>query len=209
MPTRITIRKPDDWHLHVRDGAMLNAVMPYTARHFGRAILMPNLIPPVTTTQEAIAYRERVMAAKLAAAALLGVLLGLFAAVVTVAIAELWFVAKGVHLSLGDRGVVLTLVGAVGASAIAGPLGVGVGGLLRRQTPAIVITLVWLLVGEGVVAVAGGARFAPGHAFAAVVSARGPHDDLLGAWSGVSVAAVYAAAFALGGTVAVVRRDVG
>jgi dihydroorotase len=61
--TRITIRKPDDWHLHVRDGAMLKAVMPFTARHFGRAILMPNLIPPVITTKDAVAYRERVMAA--------------------------------------------------------------------------------------------------------------------------------------------------
>ena len=63
MAARITIRKPDDWHLHVRDRAMLKAVMPYTARHFGRAILMPNLIPPVATTKDAIAYRERVMAA--------------------------------------------------------------------------------------------------------------------------------------------------
>ena len=63
MTTRITIRKPDDWHLHVRDGAMLKAVMPYTAKNFGRAILMPNLIPPVTTTKDGIAYRERVMAA--------------------------------------------------------------------------------------------------------------------------------------------------
>ena len=61
--TRLTIRKPDDWHLHVRDDAMLKAVLPYTAKHFGRAILMPNLIPPVTTTKDAIAYRERVMAA--------------------------------------------------------------------------------------------------------------------------------------------------
>ena len=63
MTTRITIRKPDDWHLHVRDGAMLKAVMPFTAKHFGRAILMPNLVPPVVTTKDAIAYRERVMAA--------------------------------------------------------------------------------------------------------------------------------------------------
>jgi dihydroorotase len=63
MTQRITIRRPDDWHLHVRDGAMLKAVLPYTAKHFGRAILMPNLVPPVTTTKEAIAYRERVMAA--------------------------------------------------------------------------------------------------------------------------------------------------
>jgi dihydroorotase len=63
MTQRITIRKPDDWHLHVRDGAMLKAVLPYTARNFGRAILMPNLVPPVTTTNEAIAYRARVLAA--------------------------------------------------------------------------------------------------------------------------------------------------
>src|SRR5204862_2089597 len=63
MTTRITIRKPDDWHLHVRDGAMLKAVLPFTAKHFGRAILMPNLIPPVRTTADAVAYRKRVMAA--------------------------------------------------------------------------------------------------------------------------------------------------
>src|SRR5918994_1704649 len=63
MTNRITIRKPDDWHLHVRDGAMLRAVLPFTAKHFGRAILMPNLVPPVRTTQDAIAYRERVFAA--------------------------------------------------------------------------------------------------------------------------------------------------
>jgi dihydroorotase len=63
MSTRITIRKPDDWHLHVRDGEMLKAVLPYTAKHFGRAILMPNLIPPVRTTADCAAYRERVMAA--------------------------------------------------------------------------------------------------------------------------------------------------
>ncbi len=63
MSTRITIRRPDDWHLHVRDGEMLKAVLPFTAQHFGRAILMPNLTPPVRTTQDAIAYRARVMAA--------------------------------------------------------------------------------------------------------------------------------------------------
>ncbi len=63
MAERITIRKPDDWHLHVRDGAMLKASLPFTARHFGRAILMPNLLPPVLTAKDAIAYRARVMAA--------------------------------------------------------------------------------------------------------------------------------------------------
>jgi dihydroorotase len=60
---KITIRKPDDWHLHVRDGAMLKASLPYTARHFGRAIIMPNLLPPVVTVKDAESYRSRVLAA--------------------------------------------------------------------------------------------------------------------------------------------------
>jgi dihydroorotase len=59
----ITIIRPDDWHLHVRDGAALQAVVPHTAAQFGRAIIMPNLRPPVTTAQQAVAYRERIMAA--------------------------------------------------------------------------------------------------------------------------------------------------
>lgn len=63
MPARLTLRKPDDWHLHVRDGAMLKASLPFTAHHFGRAIIMPNLVPPVVTTKDAVAYRARVMAA--------------------------------------------------------------------------------------------------------------------------------------------------
>jgi dihydroorotase len=63
MTDRITLRTPDDWHLHVRDGEMMKAALPWTARHFGRAILMPNLLPPVRTTAEGIAYRARVMQA--------------------------------------------------------------------------------------------------------------------------------------------------
>jgi len=59
----ITIRRPDDWHLHLRDGAMLARVAPYTARQFARAIVMPNLAPPVTNVEHAAAYRERVVAA--------------------------------------------------------------------------------------------------------------------------------------------------
>jgi dihydroorotase len=60
----IKIRKPDDWHLHVRDGAMLKASLPFTARHFGRAIIMPNLLPPVVSVKDAEAYRDRVLAAR-------------------------------------------------------------------------------------------------------------------------------------------------
>ncbi|NNG25653.1 dihydroorotase [Telluria aromaticivorans] len=62
-PDTITIARPDDWHLHLRDGAALADVLPHTARQFARAIVMPNLKPPVTTTAAASAYRERILAA--------------------------------------------------------------------------------------------------------------------------------------------------
>ncbi|WP_037298984.1 dihydroorotase [Roseovarius sp. TM1035] len=63
MSQILTLRRPDDWHLHLRDGAMLRAVLPETTRHFARAIVMPNLVPPVVTGQDASAYRARIMAA--------------------------------------------------------------------------------------------------------------------------------------------------
>ena len=63
MTEQITITRPDDWHLHVRDGEALKAVVPHTAAQFGRAIIMPNLRPPVTTAAQAVAYRERILAA--------------------------------------------------------------------------------------------------------------------------------------------------
>jgi dihydroorotase len=68
MPTMtqaltITLARPDDWHLHVRDGDALRTVVPHTAVQFGRAIIMPNLRPPVTTTAQALAYRARIQAA--------------------------------------------------------------------------------------------------------------------------------------------------
>ena len=63
MTDRLTITRPDDWHLHLRDGAALAAVVPHSARQFGRAIVMPNLRPPVATTAQALAYRARIVAA--------------------------------------------------------------------------------------------------------------------------------------------------
>jgi dihydroorotase len=60
MTDRLIIRQPDDWHVHLRDGAMLGSVAEYTARQFARAIIMPNLVPPVTTVVEASRYRERI-----------------------------------------------------------------------------------------------------------------------------------------------------
>ena len=59
----LTIRRPDDWHVHLRDGEMLEAVAPWTARQFARAIVMPNLVPPVTTVEAANAYRDRISSA--------------------------------------------------------------------------------------------------------------------------------------------------
>ena len=62
-PDTLTIRRPDDWHVHLRDGAMLAACAVHTARQFARAIIMPNLVPPVTKVAEAVAYRDRIRAA--------------------------------------------------------------------------------------------------------------------------------------------------
>ena len=61
---QLTLRRPDDWHLHLRDGDALAAVLPHTAAQFARAIVMPNLKPPVTTTAQAAAYRDRILAAR-------------------------------------------------------------------------------------------------------------------------------------------------
>ena len=63
MTNTLTLTRPDDWHLHLRDGAALAAVLPFTAAQFGRAIVMPNLKPPITTTEQALAYRSRILAA--------------------------------------------------------------------------------------------------------------------------------------------------
>jgi len=62
-PQVLTLSRPDDWHLHLRDGAALAAVLPHSARQFARAIVMPNLRPPVTTVELAEAYRRRILAA--------------------------------------------------------------------------------------------------------------------------------------------------
>src|SRR3954462_10966058 len=62
-PSRLVIRRPDDWHVHLREGEMLKAVAPYTARQFARAIVMPNLVPPIVTADAANAYRDRVVGA--------------------------------------------------------------------------------------------------------------------------------------------------
>ncbi len=64
MTATLTLARPDDWHLHLRDGAALAAVLPHSARQFARAVVMPNLRPPVTTSAQALAYRERILTAR-------------------------------------------------------------------------------------------------------------------------------------------------
>jgi dihydroorotase len=64
MHDHLTLLRPDDWHLHLRDGEALHAVLPHTARQFARAVVMPNLKPPVTTTALAGEYRQRILAAR-------------------------------------------------------------------------------------------------------------------------------------------------
>lgn len=63
MEQTLILRRPDDWHLHLRDGAMMRAILPETVRHFARALVMPNLVPPVVTGADAAAYRDRILAA--------------------------------------------------------------------------------------------------------------------------------------------------
>ena len=63
MPTRLILRRPDDMHMHLRDGAMLAGILPETARNFARALIMPNLVPPVVTAAQAQSYHARILAA--------------------------------------------------------------------------------------------------------------------------------------------------
>jgi ABC-2 type transport system permease protein len=152
--------------------------------------------------------RERVVSAKLIAAGLAGAALGLFSATFAWLLAALLLSARSVTLHLGSGGVVRVLLGTVAAAAITGALGVGFGALVRRQTAAVVVVLVWLLVGEPLLSIAGIQGYAPGHAIASVVEAGEQGPDLLTFWGGLAVALVYGAVLAALGAIAVRRTDV-
>jgi len=152
--------------------------------------------------------RPRVTAAKLIAGAIVGVLVAGFAELVTWTIAAAWISGKSLPFLLDSRRILETYLGILGAGALAAVLGVGLGALLRRQTAAIVLALIWLLVGEPVVSIAGIQEYAPGHAIAAVAVAGERSGELLGLWPGLLVALVYLAGFAAAGAVAMNRSDV-
>lgn len=146
--------------------------------------------------------REKVAAAKLAAVGLAGAVLGLASCAFAWGFGALFLTAKSVPVHLGDGSSLRLIPGIAAAAAITGAFGVGFGALVRRQTGAIVISLIWLLVGEPLLAVAGVERYGPGHVIASVVEAGNQSSDLLGFGAGLSVALVYVAvAGVLGGDV--------
>ena len=157
----------------------------------------------------AVPVRGKLMTAKLGAALLLVLALAVLADAATFVLAELWYHGRGLTLHL-SRETLAPSLGVVGASVLAGGIGVGVGALLRRQTGAIVTILLWLLIGEAVITTAGDvSRFAPGHALGAVVAAHteGSHD-VLGVWAALSVGVVYVVGFCAAGFLAVMGSDV-
>lgn len=152
--------------------------------------------------------RERVVAAKLVSAAVGGAALALASAAFAWGFAALLLSARSVPLQLGSRVALYLLLGTIGAAAITGALGVGLGALVRRQTAAIVIALVWLLVAEPLLAIANVHKYAPGHAVAAVVEAGANGSDVLSFWPGLALALAYTAGFVIVGGAVVKRADV-
>jgi ABC-type transport system involved in multi-copper enzyme maturation permease subunit len=152
--------------------------------------------------------RERVVAAKLGSAALAGAALAVFSAAFAWGFTALLLSARSVPLHLGSRIALYLLLGTIGAGAITGALGVGLGAVLRRQTAAVVLALVWLLVAEPLLAIGHVQKYAPGHAVAAVVEAGANGSDVLSFWPGLALALAYTAGFAILGGVVVKRADV-
>lgn len=152
--------------------------------------------------------RERVVAAKLLACGLAGAGVAVLAGVVAWVLAAALLSARSVPLHLGAAGVMRPLFGTVAAAAITAALGVGFGFLLRRQTAAVVVVFVWLLVVEPLLSIAHVDRYAPGHAVASVVEAGAQGSAVLAFWPGLLLALAYAAGFAIAGAVVVNRTDV-
>jgi len=153
--------------------------------------------------------RFRVIGAKLAAAALIGLGLALVAEVGAYVLATLWLAGKSAPSHLASHDTLQLFAGTLIASATAATIGVGLGAVLRRQTGAIVLALVWLLVGEPLLAIGSAQPYAPGHTIAAVaVNAGRGSGELLHFWPAMLLALLYAAGLALLGTWLVERGDV-
>lgn len=155
--------------------------------------------------------RRRVVGAKLIAATIVGTGLAIAASVVTLAIGLPWLASKDIDVSLlsGDVGPVL--LAAVAATALYALVGVGVGSLIRNQTAALAVALVWVMVVESLLVsfVPAVGRWLPGGAVAALTSVATVHGKLLPIWGGGLLFAAYGLAFAAAGTRFVMQRDVG
>jgi ABC-2 type transport system permease protein len=210
--------------VHVGSDDVTSLSAPDTQRmiveYAGLAAVLAVLLGAVLVTAEyahgtinqsflAVPTRERLLGAKLAAAVLAAIGLAAFGCAVTLVLAELWYEGRGIPLELGG-GTLTPFLGALAASALAAAIGVGVGAILRRQTLAVVLILVWLLIGEAIINVVGDdASYAPGHAVAAVIVAhRDGNAARLGLWPAVSTCLTYAALLVGVGALLVSRSDV-
>jgi ABC-2 type transport system permease protein len=152
--------------------------------------------------------RERVVGAKVAAAAIAGALLGLAACAFAWAFAALLLSSRSVPIHLFSGGVLRVAAGTILAAALTGAFGVGYGALVPGQTAAIVIVLIWLLVGEPLVGIADVEQYAPGHVVASVVEAGNQSSELLNFGPGLAVAILYLALAGTLGTIVLKRSDV-
>jgi ABC-2 type transport system permease protein len=154
--------------------------------------------------------RRRVLGAKLAAASLVGAALGLICSLLTLVVAIPLLEHRGVDVAAHGSSIAGVLAGCVAGTAISGLVGVGIGALLRNQTLAIVVTLVWLFLVESMlIAFATGiGRWLPGGAASALAGTDVGTGDLLPAWGAALLFAAYGLAFAAAGSRFVLRRDV-
>jgi ABC-2 type transport system permease protein len=152
--------------------------------------------------------RERVVGAKLGAAAVAGAALALTSCAFAWGFAAVLLKGRSVPVHLGSGSSLRLVLGTILAAALTGALGIGFGALLQRQTAAIVLALIWLLVGEPLLGVGNVERYGPGHAVAAVVEAGNQGSDLLGFGAGLAVVIVYVAVSGVLGTEALRRADI-
>ncbi|MGZ8805364.1 MAG: ABC transporter permease [Microbacterium sp.] len=154
--------------------------------------------------------RKRVVGAKLLASTLVGAGLAVVASVLTLAIALPWLAAKNVDVDVLSGDVGFVLLGSIAATALSALVGVGLGSLIRNQTAAVVVALVWVMLVEGLLVsfVPEIGRWFPGGANAALSGVATAEGGLLPMWGGALLFAAYGLAFAAGGTRFVIRRDV-
>jgi ABC-type transport system involved in multi-copper enzyme maturation permease subunit len=154
--------------------------------------------------------RKRVVGAKLIAATLVGAVLAVIAALVTLAVAIPWLAAKHVHVSVFSADVGYVLMGAVAATALYALVGVGLGSLIRNQTAAVVVALLWVMVVEGLLIsfVSDVGKWLPGGAVAALTGVATLDGGLLPMWGGALLFTAYGLVFAAAGSQFVMQRDI-